>query len=462
MSSRNISRNVGVHGAMRVYENDVLADKYLLLDLLGAGGMGYVFRAQHMLTRVPVAIKVLYLQPGGESEHERRFQREARASMLLNHPNIVRVLDFGYHGDSAFLVMEYVPGCSLDIWLQQRGDLPTLDEAASIMLQLLSALEAAHARGIVHRDIKPPNILITSGQGALPEAKVVDFGLAHVEDKGDAGPTLTMKDIIAGTPAYMSPEQCRSLTVGHSTDIYAAGCVLTTLLQGAPPFEAESPMDLMAKQMFLSPGPLNRPPPAEPVPSLLERLRMDMLAKQANCRPETAAMAAARLREAMADDQHDQRAQYRNRDALLAGRESRLTLSETPPRPSLMPSDDPGGPTLVSISVLILQPHPNGWNESTTTGLAAQGIAVLSMADSLEGTQRGEVLVVDAADDLDGAIRAVRSRGETPTIVSVARLESEVLNRLIEAGASDVLRYPLSPDTLAKRIRRVGKRRKSS
>jgi len=127
-----------------------------------------------------------------------------------------------------------------------------------------------------------------------------------------------------------------------------------------------------------------------------------------------------------------------------------------------MPPDDPGGPTLVSISVVILQPHPSGWNESTTTGLAAQGIAVLSMADTLEGTQRGEVLVVDAADDLDGAIRAVRSRGETPTIVSVARLESDVLNRLIEAGASDVLRYPLSPDTLAKRIRRVGKRRKSS
>ncbi|MCL2823355.1 MAG: serine/threonine protein kinase [Polyangiaceae bacterium] len=455
MAFRDPNKPVGVYGTMRVFVNDVLADKYQLVELLGAGGMGYVFRAEHLLLHVPVAVKVLYSSQGGDTEHERRFQREARASMLLNHPNIVRVLDFGYHAESAFLVMEYVPGVALDDWVNQRGGIPPLEDVSRVMQQLLSALDAAHTNGIVHRDIKPANILIMAEAGALPTAKVVDFGLAHVEDKEDEGPTLTLRDVIAGTPAYMSPEQCRSLAVGPSADLYAAGCVLTTLLQGSPPFKAESPMDLMAKQMFLPPEPLNRPPDAEPIPPSLERLRLDLLSKHVHGRPESAAVAEELLRQAFAETVRD-RVPLRRRDFATRG--------------SMFPTADPGSGTLpkpgsgsmISVSVVVLRSHPDGWNDANRVGISAQNVSVVSISDSIETRPRGDILVVDAGDDIDWALDMVRARGETPVIVCVSRLDSADLNRLIEAGASEVLRYPISPDMLARRIRRVGSRRKQS
>jgi serine/threonine-protein kinase len=444
---------------MRIHVGDVIGGTFRLTDLLGAGGMGYVFLAENLLVHVQVAVKVLYLYQGADNDHERRFQREARAAMLLNHPNIVRVQVFGYHEDAAYIVMEYVPGKSLDEWIELHESLPTLEEVACVMSQLFSALNAAHTIGIVHRDIKPANVLImTDPASSMPIAKVVDFGLAHVEDKLDAGPTLTLQDVIAGTPAYMSPEQCRSLAVGPSTDLYAAGCVLTTLLQGSPPFEAESPMDLMAKQMFLPPEPLKRPPDAEPVPALLERLRLDLMAKQVHGRPESAAVAAERLREAMSEAENDSRYPNRRGHGSLGPRESRRPRTDSPgsgPPPVAVGS-------LASISVVVLKKHADGWSESNRTGMAVHGISVLSVSDHLGSDKvRGEILVLDAADDVDGALDTLRSREEMPVIVCVSRLDHDDLNRLIEAGASEVLLYPISPDTLAKRIRRVGKRRRT-
>ncbi len=452
MRDRKGHRSTGGGGAAVVHVGDVIAGKYRLTAPLGAGGMGHVFRADHLLLHVPVAVKVLRTFPVSRPEHERRFQREARASMLLNHPNIVRVLDFGYHEGSAFLVMELVAGLSLDDWLFARGSLPTLEEVSRITLQVLSALQTAHAEGIVHRDIKPANVLVVDMATSELETKLVDFGLAHVEDPQDDGPTLTQQDAIAGTPAYMSPEQCRSLAVGPSTDLYAVGCLLTTLLQGTPPFEASSAMDVMARQMFLPPGPLQRPENAEPIPPLLERLRLDLLAKQPHGRPRDAATTAERLREALSEVDHARRLPPRKQDVPIGTRDDRSpTWTHTALGASRLAHEvEP-----CKVSVMVLSPHPDGWSDSYHAGLAAQGIVA-----ERGSCTTGDAVVLDAAENLDEAVATLRTCGTAPVIVCAAHLGSDEMNRLIEAGAADVVRYPISIDTLAKRIRRACKRRK--
>ena len=435
----------------------ILAGKYRLDEPIGAGGMGQVFKGQHLLLHTPIAVKVLHAFVSSDARQERRFQREARAAVVLDHPNTVRVFDFGRHGDTPFIVMEYIQGVSLDNWLFGRGGLPAISEVANITLQLLAALEAAHALNIVHRDLKPENVLLTPGRERAVVVKIVDFGLAHVEDPADLGPTLTQRDAIAGTPAYMSPEQCRSLAVGPSTDLYAVGCLLTTMLQGEPPFDGAAAMDVIAKQMFLPPPPLRRPPDAEPVPPLLERLRMDLLAKQAHARPKDAATTAERLREAISPEAHAKRLPSRKGDIPLGSREERAIHSSHDP-PSHAPSPNPAAASL-TVTVVKLASHPDGWNENHIAGLASQGISIVSVSSSVEPeAPRGEVTILDAADDIAAAVSAIRSLEGSPVVVCVQHTGSASMNQLIEAGASEVLRYPIATDKLAKRIRRASKR----
>src|SRR5690606_24957417 len=151
----------------------------------------------------------------GDPVYRRRFSREARAASMLAHPNVVRVLDYGEDSGMPFIVMEFVEGQDLDAWITSSVSLPSLKLVGFIGDQVLSALQAAHELGIVHRDLKPENVMLCRGAAAPGQeidlcAKVSDFGLAHVEDPRDNLPTLTQRDAVAGTPSFMSPEQCRS------------------------------------------------------------------------------------------------------------------------------------------------------------------------------------------------------------------------------------------------------------
>jgi serine/threonine protein kinase len=263
--------------------------RYHLLDMLGQGGMGVVYKARHHLMDRIVALKVPhrhFLDCPGFAE---RFHREARAAARLTHPNIVLAHDAEQVGDTPFLVMEYVPGTSLDRLVARRGPLP-VGEACDCVRQAALGLQHAHEYGMIHRDVKPGNLLRTpAGQ-----IKVLDFGLAQlVRQEEDSALTTTPPGIALGTPDYTAPEQSRDAhTADARADVYSLGCTLYFLLTGQPPFPSGTLVEKILAHQHQSP-----PTPTQfrgDVPASLAGILARMLAKNPAERPQSAA-AVARL-----------------------------------------------------------------------------------------------------------------------------------------------------------------------
>ncbi len=438
-----------------------LAGKYELVRLLGSGGMGSVWKATHLSLGIPVAVKTMHPHVAMQEEYVRRFRHEAHAASLLNHPNVVRVLDFGEDGGLLYLVMEYLDGRSLGAWLDRLTAPPPLAEVGRIFGTLLDAFDVAHAYGIVHRDLKPDNVFLAE-VGDQRVVKVLDFGLAHVDDARDSGPTLTQRDAVAGTPDYMSPEQCRSLAVGPSADLYSLGCLLTTLLQLQPPFAGGASIDTMARHMFAKPPPLKRPEASEPVPPLLEKLRLDLLAKVAERRPSDAAETKRRLIEALSVEATEARLPTRKGEVSLGERASRAPAWAPAPRAS-----DVSPAETRTIGVLRLPPPVEavGIDESCETALSAQQIEIeiVTVSTVSELAAAGLSLVVldvgTSVPEGRAALEAIRRAAPaTRVIVCASRIGAEQLNELVAAGAADVARYPITPDGLARKIDRVLRR----
>ena len=230
---------------------------YRVIAKLGAGGMGTVWLAEHQLLGSRAAIKVLLPDLSQQDTIVQRFFDEARAATRIHDPGIVTVLDFGWHQGEAYLVMELLIGQTLTQRLGY-GTLPPVTAVRYIQLAGL-AMVAAHARGIIHRDLKPDNLFVVADP-AVPggeRIKVLDFGIAKLLDRrpGDShSHRSTVTGAIMGTPAYMSPEQCRGAgEIDHRTDIYALGCVLFHLLTGRPPFIAPTPGDMIASHLRQEP-----------------------------------------------------------------------------------------------------------------------------------------------------------------------------------------------------------------
>jgi serine/threonine-protein kinase len=438
----------------------ILSEKYLLLDQLGEGGMGRVYKGEHLLLGVPVAIKTMHPHIAVVEADRRRFLREARAASLLRHPNAVQVLDCAEDAGLPYLVMEYVEGCSLGAWLRDLGRLPPLDEVAAIAGMILDALDAAHAHGIVHRDLKPENVLLTE-VGGRRAAKVTDFGLAHIEDPRDPGPTLTARDAVAGTPDYMSPEQCRSLRVGPTADLYAFGCVLTTLLQGRPPFSGGSVVETFTKHLFSPPPPLDRPEGAEPVPLLLERLRQDLLAKRPERRPQSAAEARARLVEAISPEAEAARLPGRKSWAPLGARSERAPSWDATERAASL---DAAAEALREPAVGLLRAGGGGAvDEGCVLGLEAQGLTVTRVRNGAAIVGAGcAVVVIDAGGDIAAGCAALgeiaKAAPGARAVVCVVGLNAEGMSALAGAGAADVARGPVTADVLGRKIGRVLRR----
>jgi eukaryotic-like serine/threonine-protein kinase len=446
-------------GGAKAQLGQILGGKYELVRLLGAGGMGSVWKAQHLSLGVTVAVKTMHPHVAMQDEYVRRFRREAHAASLLNHPNVVRVLDFGEEGRLLYLVMEYLDGRSLGSWLDRLDAPPPLAEVGRILAMLLDAFAVAHAYGIVHRDLKPDNVFLAD-VGDQRVVKVLDFGLAHVDDARDAGPTLTQRDAVAGTPDYMSPEQCRSLAVGPSADLYSLGCLLTTMLQLRPPFSGGASIDTMAKHMFAKPPPLKRPQESEPVPPLLEKLRLDLLAKVAERRPADALETKKRLLEALSPEATLARLPTRKGEVALGDRSARAPSWTPAPRAPIAPDLE-----IKRIGVLRLPPPVEavGIDESCETALAAQQIEMVAVRAAAEiAAMELSLVVLDVGTGIHEGraaleeIRRVAPRAKV--IVCAGRIGADQLNELVAAGAADVARYPITPDGLARKIDRVLRR----
>ena len=258
--------------------------KYKVGSLLGEGGMGMVYKATHIMMRKDVALKILHPTMGMRPEIVERFRREAESAARLSHPNIIQVLDFGRAMDSTFyLVMEFVEGCSLSRAILE-GPM-NWRRVCRMGIQMLSALEEAHKAGVVHRDLKPDNIMMQFDAGGEEHLKILDFGIAKLAES-EGGVQVTQAGMIFGTPSYISPEQAQGKVVTHKADLYAMGVILFQMLTQRLPFEANSPIDLLGKHIHEAPPRVRSYVPDVPAP--LEMLILKTMSKKPDDRPQDA------------------------------------------------------------------------------------------------------------------------------------------------------------------------------
>ncbi len=282
---------------------EILGNRYKILHDIGSGGMAWVYLAEDTQNRSLVAVKVLYPQFSEDMAYVQRFNREAKLASSLSDPHIVSVLDYGATRDIHYLVMEYIEGRDLKSILQERGVLP-YQEVLEIARQVAQALEHANKHGIVHRDIKPQNLMLMA-DGTV---KVLDFGIA----RAGALPSLTQSGFV-GTPYYISPEQAIGEDVDVRSDIYSLGIVMYEMLSGDLPFDAESPWSII--RQHITSGPPSLRLKDDNLPEAVEQLVNKALAKRPDDRFQTAAELLAAI------------------EAILASEEMPAEAGPSPPRP---------------------------------------------------------------------------------------------------------------------------------
>ena len=273
----------------------VLLDRYEVGRLLGAGGMAEVFEGRDRLLARRVAIKVPLSQHAHDPDFAHRFRREAQAAASLSHPGVVAVYDTGSENGTHFIVMEYVDGRTLKDVIRAEGPLYP-ERAAEICADVCSALAAAHARGLIHRDIKPGNVMLTPDG----KVKVMDFGIA----RATTSETITQTAAVVGTAQYISPEQAQGQTVDYRSDLYSVGCCLYEMLTGTVPFTGATPVAIAYRHVREDPTPPRMLNPDVPRP--LEAICLKAMAKLPDNRYQTAA------------ELHDDLERFRNGQPVLA------------------------------------------------------------------------------------------------------------------------------------------------
>jgi serine/threonine-protein kinase len=282
-----------------------LLDQYIVEERLGAGAMGTVYRGRHAKLKRLVAIKVMHDHLTGERTLLERFRREATLAGKLNHTNVVSVLDVGEMPDGKpVMVMEYAKGTSLADTM--KSPVP-VERMLRLLDQLLHGLDHAHGVGLIHRDLKPDNVILTAGDGGEEVARIVDFGIAvlRAPDESVEGGRLTASGMIVGTPQYMAPEQAKAERTDHRADLYALGIMMYEMISGVTPFDGTA-MEVALKKIDDDPPPFSVRAPHVAIDRVLEAFMRKLLARDLD-RRFGSARAALDVLEA-----------YR-RDRLLAG-----------------------------------------------------------------------------------------------------------------------------------------------
>jgi serine/threonine-protein kinase len=316
--------------------------QYRIKNLIGAGGMGIVYAAEHTLIGRPAAVKVLLPEFSHNQSIVARFFNEAKAATAIRHPGIVEIFDFGWHTDgSAYIVMEFLDGETLGA-RRKRGQM-SLAAALTFIRQIARALAAAHGKGIVHRDLKPDNIFIVPDpeNPQSERIKLLDFGIAKLAGE-NTNQNRTRTGAVIGTPTYMSPEQCRGVAVDHRADLYSLGVILYKLLAGRAPFVGEGEGDVLAAHIHVPPPLMSSFVPN--IPPAVEQLVQRLLQKAPADRPQTADEVVAMIDAAMGN------------------------VVEATPKPPPGPVPAPSGPFAPLPSIF---PTPSSPTQPTTLSGAA-------------------------------------------------------------------------------------------
>ncbi|MBI2809340.1 MAG: serine/threonine protein kinase [Candidatus Melainabacteria bacterium] len=309
------------------------ADRYEIISVVGRGGMSVVYKAQQMFMQNYVAIKVLNQTLISDPSSFDRFKQEAIAAISIRDENVIQVLDFGISDDKAFLIMEYLEGQDLADWLIKNGDMP-VERALKIFTQACSGLAHAHAKGVIHRDLKPGNLFLINEPDGHELVKIVDFGIAKIQSKdGAIAQNLTQPGEVFGSPLYMSPEQCQGKSLDARSDIYSLGCVLYEALTGMPPLMGINSFETMNKHVGEQPLSLREMMPEKDIPELLEACILKSLQKDPDQRQQTMLQFKQELIESVKDsriylgDDKDRAAKAISIDA--AGQGTEAVVDET-------------------------------------------------------------------------------------------------------------------------------------
>ncbi|MET0794559.1 MAG: serine/threonine-protein kinase, partial [Polyangiaceae bacterium] len=394
----------------------LLADRYRIDALVGEGGMGKVYSAEHVLMRKRLAVKVLRRELTSVPEVVARFEREAMAAGNIEHPNVAAATDFGKLPDGAvFLVLEFVSGHSLRDEIA-RGAFQ-VDRALHVARQIASALSAAHAQGIVHRDLKPENVMLVEKGGDPDFVKVLDFGIAKVP-LGDAaggakaGNPITKAGMVFGTPEYMSPEQALGQNVDGRADLYALGVMFFEMLSGVRPFSSQSSVGILGQQLSKPTPTFAERSPGLIVPPTVEQIVHKLLARDASDRFQTAPELSRAIDVLLAPIPGHGVYRY----TLADGSRPSLSDAETLLRiePPLRPQDPVPAP-LVDAAPFAAIPTPHG-----STGL--QTIFIRFVRNFERARRRWPVPLRDALRPLP-----------TPVLLSVAALVAALLLAIVIA-----------------------------
>jgi len=282
----NTDTNGSVSASIDPWLGKILGERYLILEQIGKGGMGAVYKARHLTLNTNVAVKVLSVSQSTDRDNQLlRFDQEAQTASTVRHPHLTTVSDYGHADDeSPYLVMDLINGTSLAAELEARARLDPV-RAMRIFMQICEGMEAAHNAGIIHRDLKPSNIILDRDSNGNDFVRIVDFGIAKLMTEAIDAPKLTQTGEVFGSPLYMSPEQCLGNKLDRRSDIYSLGCLMFETLSGSPPLVGANAIQIIFKHIndLPSQDTLER----LRIPSALVALVLQTLEKKPEDRPQT-------------------------------------------------------------------------------------------------------------------------------------------------------------------------------